>query len=110
MALILNYTKEAYKSKMDRLNDLYLHLGTHLDKMEEYKSQIRKFWRDSNGVAMAEVINEEILQIRNAQRRTKDMYDFYERTMENLDRTNNAADTILSGAFDLIKSLGISDS
>ena len=106
MAFILKYSKGQYQAKIAELEGYYAHLNTHLQKMEDLKSQMFNFWNDKNAQITGQILAIEIRSVRSAMDRTNDMLVFYRTAVEELGGTDGAVGDLLEETLSLLGGLG----
>ncbi len=107
MAFLVKYTQAQYEAKLAELEGYHGQLQTHLDTMEGYREKMYQFWDDENAREVGEALNLQIRQVHNAMNRTKDMIDFYTRSVTKLEGVNSAVGDAIQSAISILSGLGI---
>lgn len=99
---VVKYTKAQYEAKISELEGYHNQLNEHLARMEDLKSQLFKFWNDSNAQTTGMILAEQIRKVRTAMDRTTDSINMYKSAIENLEGVNFSAGNILSEALKIL--------
>lgn len=100
------YDEKKCRAKLSAIEELYNQLSNHLTKMEELEKQVGNFWKDEHARTTVQILNSEIERVRYAMQRTKDMINFYKKTIGNLNAVNTTMDKELDDALKIVNSVG----
>lgn len=105
--LIFNYTESVYKAKINELNRLIARMKTHVDRLEELRDDLEKYWDDDTAREYYNVISTQIRAVRNALNRTISLSDFYKSSQDEITNKQTLSGEALEDVSAIIKSLGI---
>lgn len=107
MALSIKYTKAQYLAIIADLEGYKAQLESHLDRMEDYQSQINQFWDDENASTTYAALSTEIRQVRSAMDNTENTLRFYRSAVEKLDGANINAASAIQDALGILGKIGL---
>ena len=105
--LHLNYAKNVYDKRVDELNTYYNRLYEHVDRLEELRSQLRNCWDDDNERKYDAILSEQILAVRNAAEKTKEIKQIHEEAVAQFENLNSFGEGVIDGIKNIIGVLNI---
>lgn len=104
---IIKYTATVYEQKISTLESYAAQLQTHLDNLNNYKTQLFEVWNDDKAADYLKTITSYIIACKNALERINNLRTIYQNAANDLNKTKTLVDTNIEEAINIAKSLGI---
>ena len=104
---VIKYSKSVYEQKLVTMEGYLSQLESSLDNLQNLKESMFQFWSDDRAREAAELLNEEIRQVRNAHRRTQDFITQYKSVITYMEGSDDAIGDLMEGASSALEMLGL---
>lgn len=99
---IIKYVQSQYEAKIAELEQYYILLQQHLNKMENLKENMFQFWDDDNARQAGQVITLTIRQVTSSMTMTQETLAFYKSAVAKLGATKSVTSGLLDSALQLL--------
>ena len=103
----VRYNRQLFQNKINELEGYLQRLKSHIDVLEGYRDQIKAYWKDDLGREYIQLIDSEIIKVKDSQKQIEDRITVFNNTVGEIDSVKEINQGALEDAKSVVNAINV---